>query len=217
MLTGPMIIPDTVENIVILCHGYGSNGNDMIGIAQQLTDDFRKTAFIAPNAPNNIGWGGYEWFSLNDFDLSITDKNYLARLTIRSKSAVKQLSELVNYVQMKYNVTSDKIILGGFSQGGLVAMLTALELESNPAGVIAMSAVPVYFTDKRVDSKKSFPILLTHGSADSVVPIQAMQVGLEQLTSMNFKPETCISNGLGHGVDLNCLNHIRSFLIKIIH
>ena len=216
MLTGPMIIPDTIENVVILCHGYGSDGNDMIGIAQQLADNFPKTAFIAPNAPDKTVWGGYEWFSLDDFDLSTADETYLTKLTIRSKLAVRQLNELVNYIQMKYNISSNKIVLGGFSQGGLVAMLTALELKSNPAGVIAMSAVPIYFAEKRLDNKKSFPILLTHGSDDPVVPIWAMQAGLEQLKSMNFQPDACISQRLGHGIDLNCLSHIRSFLNKII-
>ena len=67
MLSGPSFVPPVVIKVVILCYGYGADGEDLMGIVPYLEQSMPDTAFFAPNGIKQMPYGGYEWFSLDDY------------------------------------------------------------------------------------------------------------------------------------------------------
>lgn len=216
MLLGPTILPDNPKNAVIFCHGYGSNGADMYGLCRLLQADNPDTAFICPNGLKMITGGGYEWFSLDDWQGEISP-DYLQRLMGRIQPATRALGELILDLRSQLNLETEQIILGGFSQGGLIALATGLTLAERVAGLIGMSSVPVVFGDNFPVSDVCHrpPVLLTHGLSDTVVPPVAVDWHTTALKKIGIEPQVILSDGLSHGLDDNCINGIKSFLGRI--
>jgi phospholipase/carboxylesterase len=215
MLVGPSFIPNEVTKAVVLCHGYGASGSDLADLIPELASSSPQTAFFCPNAPQELSFGGYEWFSLNDFQPeSMYNISYLTTLIKRAQPSVLLLTDFCNHICRNYQIPSSQIIIAGFSQGGLIALQTALTFSSPVAGTIGMSAVPILIGDNfPIDSIKQKPsVLLTHGSSDTVVPPLAFDLNIKQLKSIGINPTTFVSEGLGHGIDYLCLQQIKLFL-----
>lgn len=219
MLNGPSYIPQTVKQAVVLCHGYGSDGYDLMGLVPSLSQKLPNTAFYCPNAPTPIIYGGYEWFSLSDYT-GLTDMvswDYLDTLIERAKEPAKRLKSFVKDIQTKHSLKDSDIVLGGFSQGGLMALYTGLTGDIDYAGLIGMSAVPLIFKNALSSNqiKNHPPILLTHGTADNVIPLSGMDLNAKELKKANLSVQTVSSDGLMHGIDNKCLNAISLFLNEI--
>ncbi|MBR4926694.1 MAG: hypothetical protein IKY98_00020, partial [Alphaproteobacteria bacterium] len=131
----------------------------------------------------------------------------------------RELQSFVENIQTKHSLTGSDIVLGGFSQGGLVALYTGLTGNIDYAGLIGMSAVPLIFnkTLSLEQIKNHPPILLTHGSADNIIPVSGMNLNVDELKKANLSVQTFISNGLMHGIDDNCLKNISLFLKGIFN
>ncbi len=210
MLTGPSIIPENPQSAVVLLHGYGSNGNDLIALGYEWTDILPDTAFFAPNAPTPIMYDGYEWFSLNDFqpNRAITP-DYLQTLSDRANKVVPEVIVYLNDIIKHHSIPLSNIVISGFSQGGLVAYQTAYGLSDSIAGVIGMSAVPLI---QPIPTDKQLNVLLTHGKADDVVPYAAMDLTEHVLHQMNQFVSTYTSPYMGHGLDAGCVQRIGQFI-----
>lgn len=215
MLTGPSFIPQTIKKAIILCHGYGANGDDLMGLVPYLAERLPNTAFFAPNAPIEMGFGGFEWFSLNDYDSNAIDSiGYLDKLVARCKEPAEQLRAYINKIQTQYFLTDGDIVLAGFSQGGLLTLYTALTHPFPFAGVVGFSSVPIVFggTLHPTSIKRHIPILLTHGTADNVIPVKALDLTVSELKHAGEDPETFVSEGLTHGIDEACLESTVEFI-----
>lgn len=132
------------------------------------------------------------------------------------KSASKRIHELIAD-QEKQGVPHDRIILGGFSQGGALALYAAFTYPKKLAGVVALSCwLPLH---KKVptlinEANKSLPVIQCHGDADFVVPVQwgAMSSGVMSTfldkSHYNFK----IYSGLSHSSSPAELNDVIGFI-----
>lgn len=210
MLTGPTLIPNNPQTAVVLLHGYGSNGTDMISLAEEWVSALPQTAFFAPNAPTPVWGDGFEWFSLDDFQSAdMVTFAYLQTLATRTEAVVPTVVSYLKQISQTYRIPYDQFILGGFSQGGLVALKTAFSLPESICAIIGMSAVPLV---EPVQTKNCLSVLLTHGEQDDVVPIEAMNLSERVLKSMNQSVQTVIRPYMGHGIDSNCAKHIRDFI-----
>ncbi len=210
-LSGPSIIPTMSTSAVILLHGYGANGSDLISIGEDLSSDFSQTAFFAPNASTEIFSQGYEWFSLNDYNPQQLTLDYLNVLQKRAMYQVDLVKNYILNVVETCHIPLDKIIIGGFSQGGLMAFLTAYSMSEKCAGVMGLSAVPLV---QPVPCCFSMPVLLTHGGLDLVVPPIAMNISKDTLEKMKQPVQTFCSKRMEHNIDKACLDQIRLFLKK---
>lgn len=210
MLSGSVLIPSHPAQAVVLLHGYGSNAEDLMALGQELAISLPQTAFFAPNAPHVIGTDSYEWFSLNDFQCAaMVIPDYLETLNQRASEAVPQVIEYINHLSQTYHISPENFIIGGFSQGGLMALKTAFALDSAVNGVIGMSAVPPAHAQ---ETTKRLSILLTHGGCDSVIPLEGMEQTQRILNEMNQSVETYISPYMAHGIDAPCVQKIRAFI-----
>lgn len=214
MLSGPSFIPQTVKKTIILCHGYGADGEDLMGLVPYLKEHLSETAFFAPDGPIELGYG-YAWFPLDDYHPGQPiETSYLADLTKRAQKPAQELYDFIREIQGKYHLNSQDITLIGFSQGGLVVAYAALT-QAEPFGhVIALSAIPVFWSEELAKQFKPqhIPFFITHGSADPVVPVAAADINIAELRKAGQDPALFISDGIGHAIDQPTLDHIIKFI-----
>jgi lysophospholipase-1 len=174
---------------VILLHGLGDSGRGW----QNLADDFgrdprlQNVKWVFPHAPNRPltikqGMPVPSWFDILSFD--ITSKQDEPGM-LQSVSAIHALiaSELENG-----NLeSSERVVLGGFSQGGTISLLAGLNSERKLGGIFVMSgrlALPKPTMQSHLSSHvNTTPVFWGHGTADPVVPYTHSQDGVEFLTS----------------------------------
>lgn len=214
MLQGVSYLPKQIKNAVVLLHGYGADGADLLSLTSFWQHALPHTAFFAPNAPKELPFGGYEWFSLDDYDpCRASTLDYARLLKERALKSVPFVMDYIKDVCQSHQLTTSNIVLGGFSQGGLMSFLSAYQMQTPFAGIIGMSAVPLA---NPVPARASANVLLTHGTADEVVPFAAMSLSQNTLTQMNQKVETFIVPEMGHNIDMNCIKRVELFLKTVL-
>ena len=109
------------KNAVILCHGYGGDGNDISILANYWKNFLPDTLFVCPDAPEicKVNPAGYQWFDLMDQ----TDEETLSKSLI----AENKLNKFIDEVSNKNKLSFNNIALVGFSQGCMIALQTALK------------------------------------------------------------------------------------------
>jgi phospholipase/carboxylesterase len=195
------------KNLVILVHGYGSNGDDLISLAPDLADSVEDAIFISPNAPFRFEGGmpnAYQWYSLLDRSVEAMLKGYANAKPILHKFIEDRLRE--------YSLTFADVILIGFSQGGMMTLHYGSESEQELKGIISFSG---YILDdstfsNKVNSKPN--TLVCHGDLDMVVPFDSYQYALKKMQHLKFPITGYAAKGLGHGIDYGCIDAAKSFL-----
>jgi phospholipase/carboxylesterase len=194
-LDGPALSPLSGEEprrLVILLHGYGSNGADMISLAPRWQRALPDALFIAPNAPERCPGvpGGYQWWGLGSFDP--------VSLAAGVSRAAPVLNGFIDRQLARHGLSNGDVMLVGFSQGTMIALQAGLRREPPVAGIIGYSgmlAAPVPPSGGRP------PILLIHGDQDSTVPIAALQQARVALERAGVKVSAHALTRLAHGVD----------------
>ncbi|MBP5534272.1 MAG: hypothetical protein J6Y03_02050 [Alphaproteobacteria bacterium] len=214
-------IPPKTENIqkaIIMLHGYSSNGNDLISMAPYMAKSLPNTVFYAPNAPLEVQEDVYKWFDLEDYIFgTIYERfDYLNTLMERAKPILPMVFNFIQFIAQKHKLNSNKIALMGFSQGGLMALMSGLLYEDNLLGIIGSSAIPVAINDVlKINEIKNKPnVLLTHGTADDVVPYLGMQINQNTLKDIGCEVQTHVVSGMGHEIDNSCVNKMIEFIQK---
>ena len=170
-----MIITETGENptaSVIWLHGLGADGNDFVPIVPEL--GLPKTLpvrFIFPHAPQipvtlNNGYVMRAWYDIFSLDRTAPQD----KKGIRTNSAL--IIELIEAEHAK-GIAYERIFLAGFSQGGALALHTALRFPHKLGGIIALSTyMPLHddYLAERHDANKGTPVMMVHGTLDPVVP-----------------------------------------------
>lgn len=197
-LSGPEILPsdDTkVKSLVILLHGLGADGDDLIGLADQWKSILPDTAFISPQAPYQCDLGpfGYQWFSMSNPDPEVMFE--------KAKETAPILNQFIDEQLARFELTPENLILVGFSQGTMMSLYVALRREKACRGVLGYSGAllgPQYL----VDEAKSHPhCFLIHGTDDQVVPFWALNASVEALKTAKVPVQYSAREGLGHGID----------------
>lgn len=184
-----------VRRLVVLLHGYGADGADLISLADSWAAALPGTAFVAPDAPEpcEMSSFGRQWFSLHER----TAANRLA-----GASAVRALVDgYLDALLAEFGLAADRLALAGFSQGTMVGLYTALRRPVPVAGMLGYSGMLV--APERLDAEIAArpPVLLVHGDADPVVPFAALGEAETALRAAAVPVETLVRRGLGHGID----------------
>jgi len=212
-LTGPLVLPadgGDPRAIVILLHGYGSNGDDLIGLAPYWREALPHVVFVAPNAPQACPGapGGYQWWPLTDF-------------SPRARAAgVRQAAPTVNgFIDSQlaeYGLSDDRLALVGFSQGTMMALHVAPRRQRALAGVIGYSGMLADADGLASELQAKPPVLLVHGDADPMVPVAALSSAEALLKPLGFDVTTHVSPGLGHSIDEAGLRLGGRFLHRVL-
>ena len=193
-LDGPRMPPlrGPATHLVVLCHGYGSDGNDLIGLAPHWQKALPGAAFVAPNAPERVPGAGYQWFPLSRIDPEETARGTLA--------AAPKLNAFVDAELARLHLTGEKLALVGFSQGTMMSLHVGLRREPAPAAIVGFSGMlstPESLTGLRAPP----PVLLVHGDMDQVIPPQALFMSANVLAAAGVPVQWHLSKGLAHGID----------------
>jgi phospholipase/carboxylesterase len=194
MLDGPRIAPERgpASHLVVLCHGYGSDGNDLIGLAPHWRAALPGAAFVSPNAPQRVQGAGYQWFPLSRIDPEETSRGAVA--------AAPQLNAFLDAELARLKLTGERLALVGFSQGTMMALYVGLRRTPAPAAIVGFSGMLAGAeTLPRLEGPP--PVLLIHGDGDQVIPPQALFMSANALAAGGVPVQWHLSKGLAHGID----------------
>jgi phospholipase/carboxylesterase len=212
MIDGPRAVPvsGTPQSLVILLHGYGSNGDDLISLAPHWRGALPTTVFVAPNAPEPCPGapGGFQWWALTSADRS-------ARVDGVAR-ATPVLDAFIDAELARYGLTEAQLALVGFSQGTMMALHVGPRRPRTLAGIVGYSGM---LADEAVPAAPQTtrpPILLIHGDADPMIPVAAFHRAKAALARNGFVVESHVSPGLGHSIDLPGLQLGGRFLARVL-
>lgn len=180
---------------VIFLHGYGADGSDLIGLAEQLADYLPDTRFAAPNAPERCANNpmGYQWFPIPRLDGSTEAQSQASR-----GLAVQALNTWLD--QQMADIAPGKTVIVGFSQGTMMALHVLPRRDIAVAGIVGFSGRLLDVDAVATETTSRPPVLLVHGDADQMVPIACLPEAADALIANGFEVYTHVSRGVGHGI-----------------
>ena len=215
-LNGPTLGPlsgHSPEQLVIMLHGVGSDGDDLIGMAPYFQKVLPDALFVSPNAPFSFDLvppelqAGYQWFSLQDTSPA-------SRLA-GAQTAAPIVDAFIDAQLAETGLTENKVALVGFSQGTMMALHVGLRRPNQLAGIIGYSGMLVG-RELLADAIQSRPpVFLAHGDADDVVPVSSLDDAVAGLEAVGVSVMHHTSSGLGHGLDDNGVSKGMEFLAGI--
>lgn len=203
-LSGPRIEPASggpAKSLVILSHGYGANGDDLIGLApywQQLLPD---TAFVSPNAPERceMSPGGYQWFPITIRNPGEGWRPPADELWQKIGGAAPYLDGFIDEQLAHYGLDESKLALVGFSQGTMMSLHVGLRRAKAPAAILGYSGA--YAGGAPGDEIVCRPpVFLIHGDQDPMIPVQAMFKAAEDLSALGVSVQWHVSRGIPHSI-----------------
>jgi phospholipase/carboxylesterase len=179
------------RHLVMLCHGVGADGHDLIDLAPTWAAAVPHAAFFAPDAPEAYDMApmGRQWFSLAD--------RTPARLAAGAAAAALYLDRIIDAELARLGLGADSVALMGFSQGAMTVLHAGLRRAVPPRAVLAFSGALIVedgFTGRP-------PVLLVHGERDEIVPVERSRRAERVLRAARVPVEASYSPELGHGID----------------
>ncbi|WP_374265988.1 alpha/beta hydrolase [Zoogloea sp.] len=208
----------TPTHAVIWLHGLGADGHDFEPVVDEFDlDRLPPTRFVFPHAPERAVTinGGYvmrAWYDILSQDFSGRRED--AAGVIESAAQVEALIAREN----ARGIPDQRIVLAGFSQGGAIALHTALRHGSRLAGVLALSTyLPLADTlaAEASAANRDVPIFMAHGTHDPVIPHDFSRRSAEQLTEAGY-PLAWKSYRMEHSLCLEEVRDIENWLAAVL-
>ncbi|MDR3474852.1 MAG: prolyl oligopeptidase family serine peptidase [Devosia sp.] len=211
-LSGPMVPPrrgGPPTRAMVLLHGYGSDGNDLIGLASYWRELLPGAMFVAPNAPEPCrdNPAGYQWFPI---DFERPDYRFEG-----AGRAAPVIREFLADLWRQTDLEPEDTILAGFSQGAMMALHVGLSLDAALLGVIGFSGAliaPAGFLD---DVGPRPPICLVHGERDQVVDPDLSAQAAAILRGRGFDVRFHVEPGAGHTITEDGLAFASAFIASL--
>ncbi|TVQ32940.1 MAG: phospholipase [Geminicoccaceae bacterium] len=208
-LKGPRVPPKrgtAPRQLVVLLHGVGADGEDLIGLAPMLQTYLPDALFVAPNAPERCDMApvGYQWFSLSD-------RRPTALLAGVQRTA-PDVDGFLDAELAALGLRPKDAALVGFSQGTMTSLYVAPRRAAPLGAVVGFSGALIGAELLEKDLRSRPPVLLVHGEADDVVPAQALFAAKEGLELAGLPVQWQLRPRLGHGIDPDGIDHAGRFL-----
>lgn len=200
------------KNVVLLLHGFGADAQDLFPLADYL-DPREEWTFVVPNAPLEVpigpGWTGLGWFpiSLRDLEVGVDFTQVRPPGLDASREAVSQLI---------FELNPERLVLGGFSQGAMIATEVALSQSEDVEALVLYSGVML---DERgwtakAPALKGKKLLQSHGSGDPVLPQAAGRRLFDMLKKAGMEGEFISFPG-GHEIPAQVLKKTVELLGRV--
>jgi len=186
----------TPKQLVVLCHGVGADGHDLIDLGPSFFGHaLPDAAFVSPHGPFPYDQApmGRQWFSLFDRTPTAMEAGVRAASDILLRFVAEELARL--------SLPGDAYALAGFSQGAMTALFAGLRATPAPRAILAYSGALLAPETLAAEIKARPPVLLAHGEADPVVPVAASRQAEHVLRGLGVEVETVYAPRLQHGID----------------
>jgi len=208
---------------VIFAHGLGDTGAGWSQVAEMLASQLPHIKFVLPTAPIrpvtvNGGMAMNAWF---DIPALAGDIFNAPEDGPGMRSSSRLINELIT-TEVDAGIDSKRIVVGGFSQGGAMALLTGLTTERQLGGVIALSSwLPLRkeIFAMASDNARKLPFFFGHGDVDLVVPYAFGQLSVKFLTEGGFASKNVEFNtypGMGHSAVDKEITDVAEWLKKVV-
>ncbi|EER29864.1 Phospholipase/Carboxylesterase family protein [Coccidioides posadasii C735 delta SOWgp] len=231
MVTAPFVVPALKKHTatVIMAHGLGDEM--MLARNWRRRGMFDEVSFIFPNAPSipitvNFGMTMPAWYdiatlSVTKTKMQATEEEFLRQQDepgiLRSRDYFNSLIK----EEMDKGIKPSRIVLGGFSQGGAMSLITGLTCKEKLGGIFALSCyLPLSNKIKELLPEnwpnEKTPVFMAHGNADSVVKFEFGQSSAKHLKEMGMEVDFNEYPGMGHSGDPLEIQDLEKFLAKVI-
>ena len=212
-LSGPSRPPASggkPRRLVILLHGLGADGNDLIGLAPYWARLLPDAEFLSPNAPFPCDMApyGYQWFSSQDR----SPEAVLGGV----RAAAPILDAFIDEALEQRGLGSGELALVGFSQGTMMSLFVGLRRAEPIAGIVGFSGRLLAPELLATELRSRPPVLLVHGTEDPLVPYGSMAAAEATLKAAGVPVETVTSVGIGHSIDDQGLRQGGQFLKNVL-
>ena len=199
------------SRLVMLLHGLGADGNDLIGLAPYWARLLPTVEFLSPNAPFPCDMApyGYQWFSSQDR----SPEAVLAG--VRASAAI--LDAFIDEALSERGLAAADLALVGFSQGTMLSLFVGLRRPEPIAGILGFSG-RLIAPELLADELRSRPrTLLVHGTDDPLVPYSCLADAEAALNAAGVPVETATCFGIGHSIDEEGLRRGGLFLENVLN
>lgn len=206
------------EFCIIWLHGLGADGHDFVDIVNHFDVSIENIRFIFPHADImpvtiNMGMQMRAWY-----DIKSLDADSLNRVVDVDgiNTSIEKLNNLIDE-QVRQGISSENIILAGFSQGGVIATYATILSRYKIGGLMALSTyLPAWddFKNKITDINKNASILVCHGTHDQVLPEVLGKDLSIKLNDYGFNNEYKHYSGMQHSVCIEEIKDISNFIAK---
>ncbi|XP_055320138.1 acyl-protein thioesterase 1 [Sitodiplosis mosellana] len=214
MAVSPVILQATSKHTasIIFLHGLGDTGHGWAQAMAQIRPAYMKV--ICPTAPTmpvtlNAGFEMPSWFDLKTLDM------YGPEDEVGIKKATTNIQTMIQS-EISAGIPPNRIIIGGFSQGGALALHTGLTSTQALGGIVALSCwLPLHksFPDAR-KTADTVPIFQCHGEVDPVVPYKFGQLSHYSLKTFMKNAQFSSYPGLSHSSSQQEMDDIKDFIEK---
>ena len=190
--------------LLVLLHGYGSDEEDLMGLAPVLDPRFH---VVSVRAPIRLAEGGFAWFPLE-----VTGGGFAVSFE-EAEAARDRVCELLVALQKRYDASGRTLLLG-FSQGAGMALYSGLRIPGTIGGIAFLSGLflPEMVPDGGAgDSLNDIPVFMSHGQFDPLIPVARGRESRDMLTCLRMR---IVYNeySMGHEINAECLGDLQEWL-----
>ncbi|MBT4492815.1 MAG: carboxylesterase [Gammaproteobacteria bacterium] len=203
------------RSVVIWLHGLGADGHDFEPIVPELNlEPDSSIRFIFPHAPIRP-------ITINDGAEMRAWYDFIPHSETAGTDDIEQSSlQLRQFIEreMERGIPSERILLAGFSQGGVIALHTGTRFDHRLAGILALSTYLHDFADTQVemnDANLAIPIMMVHGTQDPMIPIMQAATSRENLIRLGYDVRWS-DYPMGHNVCLEEIEEIAGFFQEVL-
>jgi phospholipase/carboxylesterase len=182
------------KQLVVICHGIGADGHDLINLAPSWGEAVPDAIFAAPDAPfmHDSGFGR-QWWSVADRSPPVMEAG--------ARCAAPFLHQFIDDELARLGLPPDAYALAGFSQGAMMVLFAGLRRPVGPRAIMAYSGAMIAPSSLPRELANRAPVLLVHGEADDVVLAARSREAEAALAAADVPVESTFVAGLGHGID----------------
>ena len=206
---------ETPSGSVIWLHGLGADGYDFEPVVQEL--DLPELRFILPHAPYrpvtlNNGYQMRAWYDIYGLDAGSPQDDAGIRATQR------QIEALISS-ELARGIPAERLVLAGFSQGGAVALHTALRHPQRLAGVMGLSTyLPLKnsLASEATPANADLPVFMAHGTYDDIITLALAESSAALMSELGY-PISWHEYPIAHSVCMEEIDDIRNFLRTVLY
>ena len=197
-LYGPSLAPQAggpPRQLVVLLHGVGADGNDLIGLAPMLAQRLPHAQFVAPDAPERLDMAPYgrQWFCMHDRRPAV--------MLAGARRTAPVLDAYLDELLQHHGLDDGRLALVGFSQGTMMSLFVGPRRRRPVAAILGFSGALLGAAELAGELRSRPPVMLIHGDADDVVPVQALFMAVEGLQAAEIPVQWIVRPHLPHSID----------------